>query len=213
MFKKMGVYGNLYQLNFQRLKELISQMKKVNFTKQDFIGWYSIPLRENQQVLIKNAEYLDSNFQNIKPNLTKHKDLRKNQLMLSFYENYALFFENHVCKTCLIDSIGFYISKKRLTNIFKDTSVDFLYGNRHSLAFDILDKLDGPCFWTHNSGGYNEGIRSWISPYEVELLLLDIETLEIRYDDKIEKMNQFKDFLNSTARNKYGILNGGDLNF
>ena len=207
----MGVYGAIYQLDFEQLENVcIPRMKKGDFSERDFQGWYSDPFREDRQVLINNPQYLDDSFQHIKPEMIKHEDPRKNKYMVPFYEQYALFFEKQVYRTCIIDDPDFYISKWYLTSLFEDKSIDFLYRQRHSVAFDILKKLDGPCFWTRSSGGYFEGIRSWITPAEVELLLVDLPSLEERKGDP-EKMDRFKEFLESTVERKYGLLNGGDL--
>ena len=63
----MGVYGCLYQINFQELEQvLIPKMKNGSILKSELIEKHNFFFKKHENILIENAKYLDPDFQNIK---------------------------------------------------------------------------------------------------------------------------------------------------
>ncbi|MBL0685076.1 hypothetical protein [Aquimarina mytili] len=174
---------------------------------------YTPSILENPELWVDNATYLDQTFQSIIPEACISEKLRVNQMQVYGYEKYVAFFETIISSECIDENNEFYYGKDRLTFMFSDKNKNE-YTSK-SYAYETLLKLDGPCFWTHNSGGYREGIRGWIDTFEAQLLLEDLDSVVLNSDfyKNQDKKEEFRKFLENVVRCGYGVLNGGDIRF
>jgi hypothetical protein len=205
----MGVDAFLYYFDekifYEEVRPLLTEKKKENellkYLEKNF------PKKKFHPNLFENiGSYLDSEFQK----LTEGKTVQRKV-------NYDLYLvlEHLVISRCVSNESIFKIGKHSLKNRFQDRPKKYPF-QENSYAYEILKKLDGPSFWTHNFGGYHEGIRGWIDSVETELFFQEMYTLTFNpeytpyYQNEIEEL---KSFLSEGVRFKKGILNGGDLRF
>jgi hypothetical protein len=202
----MGVYGCLYHIDFEILKNrVIYAFKNCDLSDYKTLKKeHNIKFFEDKKILKSNLKFIDADFKHISKNYGFKNTPKKKEAYIKDYYHYVELFEDIFIKECIIKSPIFYIGKSSLKYLFEENI-------NNSLAMEIINELDGNCFWTHCSGGYNEGIRSWIDPYYVNLLYLDIENLKLSEYSKDYNFNDFINFLCSAVNKGFGIVNGGDL--
>lgn len=206
----MGVYACLYVFDDKILHEEVKPLLQ-NANYKQLLNQYIDKNFPNETIqaetILQSSLLLDDEFKNLQNNQKLSKNVN--------YDLYCSLFEHLIVSKCLLIEPVFRISKYSLKNCFIDKAKEFDW-QQNSFAFEMLKKLDGPVFWTHNSGGYHEGIRGWIDTEEVALLLEDTNNLEFNLDCKSFYENEIialKNFLEYAVNLNKGILNGGDLHF
>lgn len=204
----MGVDASLYIFDdktfYEQIKPLITEKEKENLLFKYLENNFQ-DRKFQPDLFVKISSTLDKEFKNI----IEGKSFKRVD-----YDLY-LVFEHLVISHCLSSEPTFRIGKNSLKNRFRDRPKDYPL-QENSYAYEILKKLDGPCFWTHNFGGYHEGIRGWIDSVETDLFFQEMHTLTFNleytpyYQDEIQAL---KSFFAEAVSQKKGILNGGDLRF
>ena len=204
----MGVSVQLFPFdNIKFYQKIVPELRKglkSDFLRREFLTYQkSYSFFESPP----NIDILD-NFDKISDAEFKyHLDSIniQNKFSISWYEETARFFEFLIGHQCL-DSSLFYSIGRYYPDLFFDKTL------QKSIASDVIRKLsDRKVFWTHNGGGWNEGIRAWVSNEDVELLLLDLPSLKINETLTSKELDDFILFLKILKSSNKGILCGADL--
>lgn len=204
----MGVYACLYVFDDKILHEEIKPLLQ-NLEYKNLLDNYLYTHFSNKniqtEVVQQSSLFLDDEFKNLECNQRLPKNMD--------YELYCSIFRNLIISKCLLQEPTLRIGKSSLKNRFIDKFRQSEW-QPPSFAFEMLKKLDGPIFWTHNSGGYHEGIRGWIDATETALLLEDLDNLDFNREHQSyydNEMLALRIFLEYAVNLNKGILNGGDL--
>ncbi|MGD1839386.1 MAG: hypothetical protein ACFB0B_00590 [Thermonemataceae bacterium] len=205
----MGVQGNLWLCQLEPLEQVvIPALKEGSGNKliQQSLAASALWKTQQKTMVEEISQHFDEVF--------KHNEVytRRHQA----YEAYCSLFEFLVVTHCLKPLPVYYFGKYALKHRFEDKSKHLSPYFQSSFAYEMLVKLDQPTFWTHNSGGYHEGIRNWIDPLEVAIFLEESDQLIFQSDYKAyheDELQALKQFLQSAVQAQCGVLNGGDLRF